>query len=360
MGSLFNGAQLVEKLFEAIWNLLIHNIFVNTLQVFVDLFAQIRLRVIFCHVSHHILLPDHSIRFFSGNQTRALAFGSQENDIIDHPAPKREQMPKTKEINVATTIGQLLPFLRRYARALTGSQESGDRFAAATLEALLEDTSVISVAKDPRVGLFHAFHLVWSSAGAPLGQPDTRLSAIAQRHMAELTPNSREALLLNSIEGFTASEVATIMQIDSAEAQGLIATAQDEMELAIAGRVMVIEDEAIIAMDIGAIVSEMGHSVTGIARTRKEAVALAKSVKPDLILADIQLADNSSGIDAVNDIIGQFHEIPVIFITAFPERLLTGHKPEPAFLITKPYSEDQVRSAVSQAMFFASTETLLA
>ena len=51
-------------------------------------------------------------------------------------------------------------------------------------------------------------------------------------------------------------------------------------------------------------------------------------------------------------------DVPVIFITAFPERLLTGNKPEPAFLIAKPYTEEQVRSAVAQAMFFSSTETL--
>jgi CheY-like chemotaxis protein len=104
----------------------------------------------------------------------------------------------------------------------------------------------------------------------------------------------------------------------------------------------------------------MGHAVTGIARTRTEAVALAASNRPDLILADIQLADNSSGIDAVNDILAQFDDIPVVFVTAFPERLLTGKRAEPTFLITKPFSDDQVTSAVSQAMFFASTETLLA
>jgi CheY-like chemotaxis protein len=132
------------------------------------------------------------------------------------------------------------------------------------------------------------------------------------------------------------------------------------MEESVAGRVMVIEDEAIIAMDISAIVREMGHRVTGVARTRNEAVRLAIETTPDLILADIQLADNSSGIDAVNDILREFQDLPVIFITAFPERLLTGTRPEPAFLITKPYSEEQVRSAVSQAMFFASTETLAA
>jgi len=112
-------------------------------------------------------------------------------------------------------------------------------------------------------------------------------------------------------------------------------------------------------MDLQSIVSHMGHAITGVARTRTEAVALGKAERPDLILADIQLADNSSGIDAVNDLLKALGDIPVIFITAFPERLLTGEKPEPAFLITKPYSEEQVRLAASQAMFFSSTETLL-
>ena len=62
----------------------------------------------------------------------------------------------------------------------------------------------------------------------------------------------------------------------------------------------------------------------------------------------------------VNDLLAILGDTPVIFITAFPERLLTGERPEPAFLISKPYSEDQVRSAISQAMFFSSTETLRA
>lgn len=262
--------------------------------------------------------------------------------------------------DLATLVGGSLPYLRRYARALTGSQDTGDRYAAATLEALLEDSSVFDTVSDPKVALFHAFHLVWSSAGSPLGDPDTPLSRRAQDHLARLTPNTREALLLNAIEGFSFSEIGAIMHLTPAEAEELVAIAQREMEASVAGKVMIIEDEAIIAMDIRAIVTGMGHKVTGIARTRKEAVALAARERPDLILADIQLADNSSGIDAVNDILAQFDDLPVIFITAFPERLLTGERPEPAFLITKPYSEDQVTSAVSQAMFFSSTETLAA
>lgn len=258
------------------------------------------------------------------------------------------------------SVAACVPFLRRYARALTGSQDSGDRFAAAALEAMLSDDDAETSGRDARITLFRTFHLVWSSAGAPLGEPDTRLSARAQDRMSSLTQNTREALLLHAIEGFTFQEIGRIMEVSADEAEKLIDIARREMDSAIAGKVMVIEDEAIIAMDIVSIVQDIGHTVTGIARTRKDAVKLAASDRPDLILADIQLADKSSGIDAVNEILKQFGDIPVIFITAFPERLLTGERPEPAFLITKPFSEAQIRSAVSQAMFFASTETLSA
>ena len=120
--------------------------------------------------------------------------------------------------------------------------------------------------------------------------------------------------------------------------------------------VLIIEDEPLIAMDIEDIVSRLGHRIIGVARTRKEAGELAKRSTPGIILADIQLADGSSGIDAVNDLLGSF-EVPVIFITAYPERLLTGDRPEPAFLITKPFAPDMVKAMVSQALFFDTRST---
>ncbi len=267
-------------------------------------------------------------------------------------------MNSSEQAGLSAEIGRNLPYLRRYGRALTGNQSSGDRFAATTLEAILEDISAMNVLPEPKVALFHAFHRVWTSAGSPLGEPDSTLSARAQDHMLSLTPNSREALLLNVIEGFTLEQIAAIMQLDADEVADVINVAVKEMEASVAGSVLVIEDEAIIALDIVDIVRGIGHRVTGTARTHVEAVALAMEDPPDLILADIQLADKSSGIHAVNEILAQFPDIPVIFITAFPERLLTGDRPEPAFLITKPFTEDQLRSAVGQAMFFASTETL--
>ncbi|WP_417257851.1 response regulator [Celeribacter sp.] len=258
----------------------------------------------------------------------------------------------------ADVIAQNLPYLRRYARALTGSQNSGDAYAAATLEALISDRSTAEGTSNTKVALFRAFHLIWNSAGAPVAEENSDLARRAQQHLKSLTPNSREALLLSTIESFSHSEIAEIMEIDQAEVEALLNSARTEMEDSIAGRILIIEDEAIIALDLQSIVSDMGHEITGVGRTASGAVTLAEKEKPDLILSDIQLADGSSGIDAVNEILKSAGDIPVIFITAFPERLLTGDRPEPAFVITKPYSEEQVQSAVSQAMFFASTETL--
>ncbi|WP_343069879.1 response regulator [Jannaschia sp. Os4] len=257
-------------------------------------------------------------------------------------------------------ISRALPYLRQYARALTGSQASGDNYAAATLEAILSDRSLLEDATSTRAALFRTFHGIWISSGAPVAGDEAGLAARAQKHMAGLTGNTREALLLHTLLDFTFAEVAEIMGLDPVEAHELVETARREMADAVAGSVMIIEDESIIAMDLEALVSDMGHRVTGIARTHAEAVKLAGEELPDLILADIQLADNSSGIEAVNEVMQDLGKRPVIFITAFPERLLSGERKEPAFLIPKPYTQEKVRSAVSQAMFFASTETLSA
>jgi len=264
----------------------------------------------------------------------------------------------TQPTRLSQDVSQYLPFLRRYARALTGSQSSGDKYAVATLEAILRDDTALTAASSVRTGLFRIFHVMWKSSGAPVDQDESGLRARAQRHLARLTENTREALLLHAIENFEVSAIAEIMEVDKDEVEHLLRVASDEMQESARGRVLIIEDEAIIAFDLEGIVSEVGHTVLGIARTLSAAVEMGQKDRPDLILADIQLADNSSGIDAVNDLLKTTGDIPVIFITAFPERLLTGDRHEPAFLISKPYSAQQVRTAVSQAMFFASTETL--
>lgn len=269
-------------------------------------------------------------------------------------------MQQSSAPNLAEKIGPNLPFLRRYARALTGSQSRGDAYAATTLEAILADPDLFSDAVAPKVALFAVFHGIWTTSGAQFSDQEDGPAAQAQRHLAGLTKGTREVLLLRTLEEFANADVATITGSTPEEVAELLDIAYAEMAKSVSGVVMIIEDEAIIAVDLESIASDLGHRVTGVARTESGALALVETERPDLILSDIQLADGSSGIDAVNRITAERGDIPVIFITAFPERLLTGEGPEPAFLISKPYTEDQVRSAISQAMFFASTETLKA
>lgn len=265
---------------------------------------------------------------------------------------------RAPETTFSDRITAELVYLRRYSRALTGSQKRGDKYTVATLEALLKDRTPFENDHPAKVNLFKCFHAIWSKSGEQfLDDEEVGLRHRAHGLLSNLTANSREALLLRTIEDFSYEQVGIIMGIDVDEVKGLIATANVELAESFKGRVMIIEDEPIIAADLSSIVSSLGHTVTGVARTHKQAIELGSAENADLILADIQLADNSSGIEAVNELL-EHMDVPVIFITAFPERLLTGDKAEPAFLISKPFHELQVKSAVSQAMFFSSTETL--
>jgi CheY-like chemotaxis protein len=249
-----------------------------------------------------------------------------------------------------------LPYVRRYARALTGDQSTGDAYVRAALEAVAAGERNLDASMTPRVALYHVFHTIWSSTGAQLearGEDNRTASASedASRRILRIAPRSRQAFLLTALEGFTQSEAAAILETDFEEVEGLIAEAQVEIDAELATEVLIIEDEPVIAADIEALVQELGHKVIDIAATRTEAAESVARRTPGLVLADIQLADGSSGIDAVKDILGR-HNVPVIFITAFPERLLTGERPEPTFLITKPFQPETVKAAIGQALFF--------
>ncbi|WP_374469196.1 response regulator [Phenylobacterium sp.] len=247
-----------------------------------------------------------------------------------------------------------LPYVRRYARALTGDQTTGDHYVRVALEALAAGERVLEANLTPRVALYHVFHAIWCTSGAQLEGPaedDGSSSDDTTRRLMRIAPRSRQAFLLTALEGFTPSEAAQILGTDFAEVEKLIAEAQAEIDAELATDVLIIEDEPVIAADIEALVRELGHTVVDIAATRTEAVDAVTRKTPGLVLADIQLADGSSGIDAVKDILARY-DVPVIFITAFPERLLTGERPEPTFLITKPFQPETVKAAIGQALFF--------
>ncbi len=247
------------------------------------------------------------------------------------------------------------PYVRRYSRALTGDQATGDNYVRVALEALAAGERQLSPDMTPRVALYHVFHTIWSTTGAQLEDSSGMESQDdASRRLMRIAPRSRQAFLLTALEGFTPSEAAQILSVDAHSVERLIGDAQAEIDAELATDVLIIEDEAIISADIESLVRELGHNVTATATTHDEAVDAVTRHRPGLVLADIQLADGSSGIDAVKDILTRF-DVPVIFITAFPERLLTGERPEPTFLITKPFQPETVKAAISQALFFHPT-----
>jgi len=253
-------------------------------------------------------------------------------------------------MDLAASISPHLPYLRRFSRALTGTQQAGDAYVAALLEALIADPSSFDASSEIRGSLYRMFCRLWESIslnlkatpGGSENIANPQWAAVAQHRLATIPPRAREAFLLMAVEGFSTKNIAAILDRDEA-AKAIVEQ--------VATTVMIIADEPLIAMDIEAILENLGHTVTGVARTHRQALQLAGQKRPGLILADIQLADGSSGIDAVNQILTSY-QVPVIFITSFPERLLTGQRPEPTFLITKPFTPEMVKAVVSQALFF--------
>ena len=254
---------------------------------------------------------------------------------------------------ISREIAPHLPHLRRFSRALSGSQASGDAYVVAVLEALVADPSIFPEDLGPRVGLYKLFLRMWNSLDdvhTVLNFDPTENEAV--HSIQTIAPEPRQAFLLLSVEGFEPAEIAQILDVDIGGVAGLIDQADRQISDQIApAAILIIEDEPLTAANLQILVESLGHHVTGIARTHREALTLVGMEQPELILSDIQLDDGSSGVEAVNEILGSL-DLPVIFITGHPELLLTGERPEPAFLIPKPFDPKTVKAIISQALFF--------
>lgn len=263
-------------------------------------------------------------------------------------------------MSLADQIAVDIPYLRRYARALTGSQGLGDAYVREMLEAALADAELRERISKGRVELYAAFSRIWSAGGEsvfPWAREERDHELTAQERLSHIPSTHRQALLLTTLEEFSPAEAARILQLPEERIEQLVEQAFAEVEAETASTVLIIEDEPLIAMQLEGLVTDLGHEMVGTATTRSQAIEMFKAKPAGLILADIQLADGSSGIDAVEDLL-RMADVPVIFVTAYPEKLLTGERPEPTYLITKPFREATVRAAISQALFFGSSRPL--
>jgi CheY-like chemotaxis protein/DNA-directed RNA polymerase specialized sigma24 family protein len=251
---------------------------------------------------------------------------------------------------LSQAITRTLPYLRRYARAVTGSQEHGDAWVRLCVEVAVRQPDLIAATQDTKASVFRLFHRLRQPFGGLEEQArDTTVSGRLKGSLTDMAPLQRQVLLLTALENFTVEDAAQILEIGVDVAETALLQARRELQRVASVRVLVIEDEAVIAMDVAEIVRNAGHQVVGVAATEKAAIELAKQHSPHLVLADIQLKGSDSGISAVRQILGAM-SVPVIFVTGFPERLLTGTQLEPAFVISKPFDPDLLRAAIAQAL----------
>jgi CheY-like chemotaxis protein/DNA-directed RNA polymerase specialized sigma24 family protein len=258
-------------------------------------------------------------------------------------------------MSVPDTVAAQIPYLRRFARALAGNQESGDSYVVAALEALVADRSLVAE-DDAKASLYRLLLTVWDSLAINRRRSPPESGAHrsgAEYNLQSLSPRARQAFLLTALEGFSLTDAARIMRVGEESCSRLLEAAGKEIAAQMACDVLIIEDEPLIALDLAELAKSLGHHIRHVARTHREAIAMVDGHPPELVLADIQLADGSSGIAAVRDILKSV-SVPVIFVTAYPERLLTGERPEPTYLISKPFRPEAMKALISQALFFHS------
>lgn len=113
-------------------------------------------------------------------------------------------------------------------------------------------------------------------------------------------------------------------------------------------RILVVEDEILIALELESLLQDLGHDVVGIAASSADALSLGRDLKPDLAFVDIHLSDGPTGVDVARHLSSE-HEVTVLFMTANAKRI-----PEDFAgawgVIAKPYTERGVREALAYVM----------
>jgi CheY-like chemotaxis protein len=110
-------------------------------------------------------------------------------------------------------------------------------------------------------------------------------------------------------------------------------------------RILIVEDEFLIALELENLLQDAGHDVVGIAASSSEAIALGKQFAPDLAFVDIHLADGLTGIDVARTLSDEQH-VTVLFMTANAKRIPEDFAGA-CGVIAKPYTERGVKEALA-------------
>ncbi len=233
----------------------------------------------------------------------------------------------------AERIEKLVPYLRRYARAATGDTAKGDACVERVLQQIIDlsmDTSFEETEFD-RERLFSML--------------DQQLDQLSGSSAAR----ARRALLLIAVESLPHAAVRRILGVSDEELEKMLIIAEADFTASTATRMLIIEDEVLISAQLKRLAEGLGHKVIGVAITADAAVAISKEQTPDIVLCDIHLADGSQGTDAIAAM--QLPDsVPVVFVTAYPEKYLSTTNEGPSYLITKPFDPEYLKAVIGHAL----------
>ena len=233
----------------------------------------------------------------------------------------------------AERIEKLVPYMRRYARAATGETRIGDACVERVLQSVI-DLSLDTNFEENEFDRERLFKML-----------DQELDALNGTQSAR----ARRALLLIAVENLPQSTARKILGVSDEELEKMLIIAEADFASSTATRLLIIEDEPLISAQLKRLAEGLGHQVIGIATRIDEAVALSQDQTPDIVLCDIHLGNGSLGTDAIAQM--QLPDnVPVVFVTAYPEKYLSTTNEGPSYLITKPFDPEYLKAVIGHAL----------
>lgn len=245
-----------------------------------------------------------------------------------------------------------LPPLRRYARSLTGSTEKGDEILVRMIEAAMIAPDRFGLNTETRVPLYALLNLLFDEERENGGQPVASPYPI-ERALAGLAEEERRVYLLSVLERLPVPDVAAVLAMPPQHVVLGLERARERLRQSLTQRVLVVEDNPVLAMELEGVVSSLGHEVCGTAANPRVALALAAQKPPTLALLDVRLGEGGDGIDLAREL-RRRGVLRTIFITAFDQELERRCATHLGQVIAKPYSTEAIRGAISRAVFMPS------
>jgi len=119
-------------------------------------------------------------------------------------------------------------------------------------------------------------------------------------------------------------------------------------------KILIVEDENIIALDIRSMLEDLGYMVSAVVSSGEESIQKASKMKPDLVLMDIKLKGSIDGVSAGEEIYKQFR-IPIVYLTAYSDqatinRINNGKNGNPSTVINKPFDEVELQTVIDNTL----------